>query len=583
MNEPKSASIRVEGSAAGFISFENEFITVPSQSSRTTKIYVIIPGNAVPSAYTGDIVITSEGRVRRIPITIIVSLEGAMQIELALNALTKQVSPNDTFKFNLIVYDLGIVKTVPTNFTYDIKDVETESIIVQVKKDVVIESTQSFIESIGIPSNASLGRYFIEVTALYSNRTVSVTDEFEIVQPFWTIERIQMAAVIISAITGTIVAYYSRKRYLQWKAERAKYVFPVSYRSLPGERKEAMWLGRIAETNRKAWFYPELLTTHTLVSGSTGSGKSVTASLIAEEALKQNIPVVVFDPTAQWTGFVKRCQDKSMIDAYPKFGLSPIEAKPFKGMIFEVTDPNVYIDFRKFMNPSEITVFTLNKLKPGENDTAVWNIVDSIFAVQWEEATELKLLIIFDEVHRLLEKYGGRGGYVALEKAVREFRKWGIGLVMCSQVSSDFKEAIQGNILTEVQMSTKSLTDIKKVENKFGADYARRISKEAVGVGMLQNPKFNRGKPYFIEFRPTLHSPHNLTEAELDMYKNFAMRLSVIDETIQGKKKKGEDVFDISLEMKLAYDKLKTGSFRMAEIYLESLEKKLGLGGGASA
>jgi hypothetical protein len=63
-----------------------------------------------------------------------------------------------------------------------------------------------------------------------------------------------MAAVIISAIAGTIVAYYSRKRYIQWRAEHAKYVFPVSYRSLPSERKDAIWLGRIAETNRKAWF-----------------------------------------------------------------------------------------------------------------------------------------------------------------------------------------------------------------------------------------------------------------------------------------------------------------------------------------
>jgi DNA helicase HerA-like ATPase len=195
----------------------------------------------------------------------------------------------------------------------------------------------------------------------------------------------------------------------------------------------------------------------------------------------------------------------------------------------------------------------------------------------WEEATELKLLIIFDEVHRLLEKYGGRGGYVALEKAVREFRKWGIGLVMCSQVSSDFKEAIQGNILTEVQMSTKSLTDIRKVESKFGVEYAKRVSGESVGVGMIQNPKFNKGKPYFVEFRPTLHSPHKLTEKELNIYSNFAERLAAIEEVIDGKKKKGEDVFDLSLEFKLAGEKLKTGSFRMAEIYLESLEEKLNL------
>jgi hypothetical protein len=512
-----------------------------------------IPEDTSPGTYTGYITLYSEGRTRNIPVTIIVTLEGATQLDLALNVLTKQIVPNETLKFSIIIYDLGIVKTVPTNLTYNVKDVHTENIIVQDRKDLTITSTISLVESLAIPSNITLGKYFVEVLATYSNKTVSITDEFEVVQPFWTNERIQIAVVIIIVVVGTISAYYGRKRYLRWRFEKAKYVFPVSYRTLPSQRKNAVWLGRIAETNRKAWFYPELLTTHALVSGSTGSGKSVTASVIAEECLKQNIPVVVFDPTAQWTGFVRRCKDKNMIDAYAKFGMDPYDARPFKGMIFDVDDPNLYINFKEFMNPGEITVFNLNKLKPGEYDAAVWNIVDSIFAMQWEEATELKMLIIFDEVHR----------------------KWGIGLVMCSQVSSDFKEAIQGNILTEIQMSTKSLTDIRKVESKFGVDYAKRISREAVGVGMLQNPKFNQGKPYFVEFRPTLHSPHKLTEKDLSLYRDFATRLAAIEEMIDGKKKKGEDVFDLSLELKLAGDKLKTGSFRMAEIYLESLEEKL--------
>jgi len=240
-------------------------------------------------------------------------------------------------------------------------------------------------------------------------------------------------------------------------------------------------------------------------------------------------------------------------------------------MIFEVTDPHVKIDFKKYMNPGEITVFTLNKLKPGEYDTAVQCIIDTIFSVPWEESTTLKMLVVFDEVHRLLEKYGGKGGYISLEKACREFRKWGIGLVMCSQVYSDFKEAIQGNILTEIQLNTKSMADIAKVKEKYGANYSEKISRQGVGVGMVQNPRYNDGKPWFVQFRPTMHSPHKITEEELKLYKEFAEKLEKIETKIEKLKQGNVNTMDLDLELKLAKTKLKQGQFKMAEIYVQSL------------
>ena len=145
---------------------------------------------------------------------------------------------------------------------------------------------------------------------------------------------------------------------------------------------------------------------------------------------------------------------------------------------------------------------------------------------------------------------------------------------MCSQVSADFKEAVQGNILTEIQLNTKSMEDIKKIEQKYGKEYARRISREAIGVGMIQNPKYNDGKPWFIQFRPTLHSPHKILEEELEQYRTFAKTLEEIESKIETLKKT-KDTFDIELELKLAKNKLKEGRFKMAEIYINSLKENL--------
>jgi hypothetical protein len=176
-----------------------------------------------------------------------------------------------------------------------------------------------------------------------------------------------------------------------------------------------------------------------------------------------------------------------------------------------------------------------------------------------------------------LEKYGGKGGYVALERACREFRKWGIGLIMASQVLSDFKEAIKGNVLTEIQMHTKSLNDLQRIEKKYGLEYARRVAKEEVGIGMIQNPKYNKGLPWFISFRPPLHMPHKITDQEMQMYKEYNSRIEKLEQEIEKLEKSGKDVFDLKIELKLAKEKLKKGMFRVAEIYIESLNKKLGL------
>ena len=94
---------------------------------------------------------------------------------------------------------------------------------------------------------------------------------------------------------------------------------------------------------------------------------------------------------------------------------------------------------------------------------------------------------------------------------------------------------------------------------------------------MLQNPKYNDGKPYFVNFRPTWHNPHKITEEDMTAYKSFAVRIEVIEKKLEEMKKAGQDIFDFSLELKLSKDKLKLGRFKMAKIYITSLEEHLNI------
>jgi uncharacterized membrane protein len=578
-----TVSLDVQG-LEEFIFPEESLLEIPYNESRVMDIVVSVPDTMGTGTYTGSIMVTAAGKTQEIPITMTVSIEVKDLVSISIDVLTPNVNPGGKLRFGVELKNLALPPGFNVSLVYVIKDSERERIVAEVSEDVFLEESLVFTKSIEIEGNNPVGQYYLEIWAYFADgKSVNEMVVFNVVEMYWSSWEGRIILLVISLVGMSIMGYYGWRRYQAWRLEKARYIFPLDYRKIPRGGEDSFWIGRVAESDKRAWFSPSDLTTHLLIAGSTGAGKSVSASVFVEEALDRNIPVIVFDPTAQWTGFVKALEDQNLLKYYSTFGMDMKSVRPFKGMIFEVNDTQELLfdikrGFNRYLAPGEITVFTLDKLKPGQYDEAVNMIIDALFGISWEESTTLKVIVVFDEVHRLLEKYGGKGGYVALEKAAREFRKWGIGIIMCSQVLADFKEAIAGNVLTEVQLNTKSITDIQKVETKYGSEYARKISRQGVGVGMIQNPKYNDGKPYFIHFRPTWHNPHKISNKEMEIYREFAGRLESIEAKIGQMKKAGKDTFDIELELKLAKDKLKQGRFRMAQIYITSLEQHLSKG-----
>jgi hypothetical protein len=206
-----------------------------------------------------------------------------------------------------------------------------------------------------------------------------------------------------------------------------------------------------------------------------------------------------------------------------------------------------------------------------------------MFSIPWKESRQLKALIIFDEVHRLLPKYikksgvevGEGEGYLAVERACREFRKWGLGLLMISQVLLDFKGAIRAVIATEAQMRTKYEGDIERIKTKYGWEYSTSIAKLETGAGMIQNPEYNDGKPWFIRFRPLLHDTFRLTEEELSAYEDYMKQIDELDKKVKELKSRNVDTYDMELELSLALEKVKTAQMNMAQTYIDSVKSRV--------
>ena len=92
---------------------------------------------------------------------------------------------------------------------------------------------------------------------------------------------------------------------------------------------------------------------------------------------------------------------------------------------------------------------------------------------------------------------------------------------------------------------------------------------------MVENAAYNKGNPYFVAFRPLLHEHARLTDQELENYNKYNEMIDDLDYEIEQMEKYQIDVFDLKLELKMALDKVKSGSFNMVDIYLEGLKPRV--------
>ena len=579
--QDKSITILItpEGDVAPFLSFATTSITLAPEEERDVLVTINVPADEVPNDYVGDIFLQSGHDNTTIPTDINVLQPQGKLLDVKIQPLENPVAPGSVLRLEADLLNLGQSKKVDVEFDLALVDANTGVVVTRSENAFAVETSTSRVMNITIPATTPVGNYLVEGTAYYasvemSNQTATSIAQIRVDYPFYE-QRIfylpmwlwWLIVLVIALIVGAV--YYAR--YLQSKNKR--FTGKVEFNKLPQAGTNTAFVGKIAETGIRAFVDMNKLQMHTLIAGSTGGGKTVAAQALVEAALLKNKSVLVFDPTAQWTGFFRKCEDKTMLNRYSYFDMKTGEARSFNGSIRTIHDPYELIDIKKYMNrPGEITVFDISNLTPAQMDILVASTIEQIFNDHPDESPELKTLIVYDEVHRLLPKFGGAGqGFVQIERGAREFRKWGIGLILISQVLSDFVGEIKANIGTEIQMGTRYEGDLERVSVKYGDDMLKSVVKEPIGTGMIVNAEYNSGKPYMISFRPLLHSTRRLSRVDLDKYEKYFDQIEDIEDQIDQLKTAGVDIFDLTLELKLAREKVKEGQFQIADMYLESL------------
>jgi hypothetical protein len=579
-NREESVSLRfsVEGNVKDLVRMDKERLIIEGNSDG--EVMLTILGNVEPGVYEGYFVISGDIN-EKIPIYVLVLEKERLAVEALLIKVTpekKKITAGSELKFRVDLQNLLSDEKYKVGLSYSIEGITNNKSIFIEKEDIVILTSFSLLKRVELPADLEKGDYALKVKAEFLELTSEQSTIFTVTEPIYKyavfgIIPLWIIFVLVSLLsTGTFSVMVYKKK----KAEKQRYQIELDYGQLPKPGPRAAYVGNIAETKNRAYLDLDQFQVHTLVAGSSGSGKSVVAQDLVEEALLKGSAVIVFDPTAQWTGFLRRCQDKKLLGLYPKFGMKKTDARAFNGNIHQVENAREIIDFKKIAKPGEINVFVTNKLETKDIELFVANTIREVFHANLPESRELKYLLVYDGIHSLLPKFGGSGQvFVPIERATREFRKWGVGLILISQVISDFPAEVLANINTEIQMRTRDEGDLNRTKEEYGDKILQSVVKAAVGTGMVENSAYNKGKPYFVGFRPIMHNPQRVSDKELENYNRYNKIIDDLDYQLEQLEKEGIDIFDLRLELKLAQDKVKSGSFNMVDIYLEGLKPRI--------
>jgi hypothetical protein len=587
INNKKSDAITaffsIEGDVASMAKLSSTRLNIPPNSEAGLNVTLLADGLG---SYNGSLSITG-GITESIPINLVVSETVGIPVEavsLQIEPLKTRAYVGESLRYKIDVQNLLIGEPENITLYHSIGFVEDGQLsklnlsFPTEKETLLVDTAVTIFKKYQIPDYARTGEYRLTVKADYMGLSSNSSVRFFVRERLWDYVLFGVLPVKWAVYGGgtTILLYAAYMIYKKRAEKKKRYKGEVDFATLPKPGERSIKLGKIAETTRDVFFELDQLTMHTLIAGSTGGGKTVSAEVVIEEALMKNVNVIVFDPTAQWTGFLRKCTSKKMFLLYPKFGLKKTDARAFNGNVHQVINARQIIDIKKYMIPGEIHVFAVNKLDPKDADILVSNTIREVFHANLPEAPQLKTVVIFDEVHRLLPKFGGSGqGFIQIERGAREFRKWGVGLILISQVLTDFVGETKANINTEIQMRTRDQGDLDRIKNKYGGYMLQSLLKAATGTGMMENAAYNRGNPYFVAFRPLLHEHARLSDEELENYNKYNEMIEDLEYEIDQLKDEGIDIFDLKLELKMALDKVKSGSFNMVDIYIEGLKPRV--------
>lgn len=249
---------------------------------------------------------------------------------------------------------------------------------------------------------------------------------------------------------------------------------------------------------------------HIYASGTTGSGKSYLGRIIIEEATKhRKLGVLVLDPRNQSAGLLVPEDREAVLGLYPEFGMKPDQTRAFRFKYFspgqgiggdlpELGDLGIgrhIVSFKGLDDEARCSLFA--------------DLLDAVFdrhAASESETT--RLLIVIEEAHRFTKKRVDESARSAatraenaLDRTVREGRKFGCCVLILSQTIRDFaydSASIRQNTNTKIFMHNSD-REIEYAANFIGD--GKQVIKLPPATAIVHHPIAGIAK---VRVRPPL-------------------------------------------------------------------------------
>ena len=251
------------------------------------------------------------------------------------------------------------------------------------------------------------------------------------------------------------------------------------------------------EVSRTFCCLPLARCNHVYISGATGSGKSYLGRVVIEEAAQyEDLNILVLDPRNQAAGLLAPEDRESILSLYPQFDMSLKDARSVAFTYYALAET-----FGQKLPPDlgqlgcGRNIVSFKGLDDGQRCRRFREILDAVFEhYLGEESSSVRLLIVIEEAQRFTKrrvtedaKAAGEQAENALDRTLREGRKYGCCAVIISQTIHDFA---YGSASIRANTNTKLFLHNSDREIDYAADFigdGRRIARLRPGTAILYN------------------------------------------------------------------------------------------------
>jgi len=240
----------------------------------------------------------------------------------------------------------------------------------------------------------------------------------------------------------------------------------------PAEMDRRIEVGTTTDGDPYTLPVEDLLTGRTFITGKSGSGKSNTGSVIAEELLERNLPMLVVDVDGEYWG-LKETYEVLHVGATEECDLQvgPEHAAKLADLALDQLVP-IVLDVSGYVDGDEA-------------DALVRETAKELFAR--EQSALQPFLMLVEEIHEYIPEGGGldETGEMLIRIAKRG-RKRGLGIMGLSQRPADVKKDFitQADLLVWHRLTWNNDTDV--VKRVIDRDHADAIEGLADGEAFVQ-------------------------------------------------------------------------------------------------